>query len=553
MPGLYQFDLSSEDPSGTALSDRPKPLNSSRQANHLDSNDDTSHKTQKIPQIMPVTSVTSFVTSSIAVKSPPYLPWNKTPSTTFADKQRRARRRSSLCYAESAYSSDSNDDKASHNQPLSKTSSKQTSLSNHSPPPPPPQHTKSPPRPDFQICPACRDDILNSSPLGPSTSLPKLKVTSKRRSSYDPCHEEHLVGSYEESLLSGRMSAPSSQPVPFHIKLGALGSGDKCPAKLKFPKHLSTNFNASFYDYDLYETGTPGPGSPYVGVIDLAEYYAQKRDDKSLSSSPPNTNSLSKFPGYRLSRKGQIQIIISNLQKTAIKLFLIPYNLSDLRPGYKTFFRQKIYLQDNNSGGKTLVQAVHFQVASPSKGRYYLYGDLRLVFQNRASNLDASALSSSKGNSSTYLGISRDRDRLKIEMVSGGFSIFTPNVPVSSPTLNSAPLDTNTHHTLERQPENNEQTSQEICVRCASPLAPTTEPPIENEFATAPTSATTPTPLNADFHQPPPLASPTPISATTTTSSILDSIINHAILTREELKAQMLTDLKASFLDSARP
>lgn len=45
---------------------------------------------------------------------------------------------------------------------------------------------------------------------------------------------------------------------------------------LKFPKHITTQFNAVFYDYDLHETGIPGKGSPYVGSVDLEQFYVNQ-------------------------------------------------------------------------------------------------------------------------------------------------------------------------------------------------------------------------------------------------------------------------------------
>lgn len=358
-------------------------------------------------------------------------------------------------------------------------------------------------------------------------------------------HKESLVGSYEESLLSGRMSAPSSPPVSFSMKLGVLGQGDDCPSSLKFPKHITTEFNAVFYDYDLHETGLPGKGSPYVGTVDLETFYMKKfvdtgkvtleeinlkkpeileRRKSSLVSPSYNRNASSNgvhkqnnissvhasssssslkhnsgkvkksssndkscnsplfpFPGYRIPPKGKIQIIISNPQKTAVKLFLIPYDVTCLQVKQKTFIRHKVFVQNsqqtpsssscsssgsgsssnsdnsnqssfsgpvenetsiNGGNGKNfggpkssassialqaqtpsltpspsgsnstpgihvikpgcLMQAVHLQIARTSKNRYYLYGDLRLVFHNRAELSFASTASPPVATSSSH-------------------------------------------------------------------------------------------------------------------------------------------------------
>jgi len=47
--------------------------------------------------------------------------------------------------------------------------------------------------------------------------------------------------------------------------------------------------------------------------------------------------------GYRIPQQGQLQVIIKNPHKTAVKLFLIPYDLPDMQPGHKTFIRQRSY------------------------------------------------------------------------------------------------------------------------------------------------------------------------------------------------------------------
>jgi hypothetical protein len=94
---------------------------------------------------------------------------------------------------------------------------------------------------------------------------------------------------------------------------------------------------------------------------------------------------------YRIPAKGQIQIIIKNQNKTAVKLFLVPYDLEDMEPGTKTFIRQRCYsaggpIVENlpsTSERPTLRYLVHLHICSPAKGRYYLYKSIRVVFANR--------------------------------------------------------------------------------------------------------------------------------------------------------------------------
>ena len=178
-----------------------------------------------------------------------------------------------------------------------------------------------------------------------------------------------MVGSYEESILRGRMSTTPSKPLEFNAQIGVLGLG-KCKASLRCPAHVTLPFSAVFYNYASTSSGRSkmedGP-SPYVGQIDLenglpnpeegqrAKRKLQSRyqdlkgaaeDGPLTHESPVETSegdsvaktTKSKRPsrtpkappggGYRIPEKGQLQIIIKNPNKTAVKLFLIPYDLS---------------------------------------------------------------------------------------------------------------------------------------------------------------------------------------------------------------------------------
>src|SRR5204863_8845212 len=112
---------------------------------------------------------------------------------------------------------------------------------------------------------------------------------------------------------------------------------------------------------------------------------------------------------YRIPQKGQLQIVIKNPNKTAVKLFLVPYDLKDMEPGTKTFIRQRSYSTgpviempiasspssgpgvsqksplklDNANDRPTLRYLIHLHICCPSRGRYYLYKSIRVVFANR--------------------------------------------------------------------------------------------------------------------------------------------------------------------------
>ncbi|OUM68819.1 hypothetical protein PIROE2DRAFT_23839, partial [Piromyces sp. E2] len=72
-----------------------------------------------------------------------------------------------------------------------------------------------------------------------------------------------------------------------------------------------------------------------------------------------------------------------NPSKTAVKVFLIPYDFRDMPPNTKTFIRQKSYLKDSRNPHdpkSSLRYAIHLQFVSPSKKRLYLCKSLRVVF-----------------------------------------------------------------------------------------------------------------------------------------------------------------------------
>lgn len=276
-----------------------------------------------------------------------------------------------------------------------------------------------------------------------STSSPQTPTFSRSRrpsfSDVSPLHAS-MVGSYEESILRGRMSTTPSKPLDFVAQIGVLGFG-KCKSSLKCPPHVTLPFPAVFYDYDTTNHGRRGKSedgpSPYVGCIDLENGLPspekakdnQKRrrnatldrihiDD--LDTSPSNSGQVSEReirrvekqkrrstsprapPGgsYRIPEKGQLQIIIKNPNKTAVKLFLVPYDLTGMEPGTKTFIRQRSYsagpIIDTALSSSphltptidpverpTLRYLVHIHICSPARGRYFLYKSIRVVFANR--------------------------------------------------------------------------------------------------------------------------------------------------------------------------
>lgn len=251
-----------------------------------------------------------------------------------------------------------------------------------------------------------------------------------------------MVGSYEESILRGRMSTSPSRPLDFLAQIGVLGLG-KCKSSLRCPAHVTLPFPAVFYSYSTTNYGRGGDSedgpSPYVGQIDLEnglpnldeDVHEQRRRRLKLAPDRKNMSELDVFDSlgaptlserdirraqkqkrrstsprapsggsYRIPEKGQLQIIIKNPNKTAVKLFLVPYDLAGMEPGTKTFIRQRSYsagpiidnplpsslqtkITDTTPDRSTLRYLVHIHICCPSRGRFYLYKSIRVVFANR--------------------------------------------------------------------------------------------------------------------------------------------------------------------------
>ena len=255
------------------------------------------------------------------------------------------------------------------------------------------------------------------SPTG-SSMLPFPGYYKRRRQSFgsesSPLHRSSLVGSYEESILHGWMSTPPSKPLNFTAKIGALGKGT---CKPKFPPHTVVPFPAVFYDWrnDVHQgTELGGDPSPYVGTIDLQSHRSKAATSQDMTPGTavdkyPRTRSAKRkrksidprafelLPGsYRIPEQGQLQIIIQNPNKTAVKVFIVSYDLTGMEAGMKTFIRQRSYsVEDGDLLAKgqhgqfahrtkqKLRYMVHLNICCPTQGKFFLYHQIRVVFANR--------------------------------------------------------------------------------------------------------------------------------------------------------------------------
>ncbi|KGQ06994.1 hypothetical protein BBAD15_g7719 [Beauveria bassiana D1-5] len=255
--------------------------------------------------------------------------------------------------------------------------------------------------------------------LQPGAS-PQSSAARARRPSLgadsSPSLHASMVGSYEESILQGRMSTTPSKPFDFMAQIGVLGRG-KCKSRLLCPPHVTLSFPAVFYSYDSTNAArsqsNDGP-SPYVGQIDLEnglpnpDAEAQKRRRGAAAADmdvdmlldgplPPASDTLGAAPlkappggSYRIPEKGPDPDCRQKSEQDGRQALSRPLRprcysqgpIIDNLPNLATFSLPAA-AATAALARPTLRYLVHLHVCSPGRGRFYLYKSIRIVFANR--------------------------------------------------------------------------------------------------------------------------------------------------------------------------
>ncbi|KRZ60642.1 Uncharacterized protein T02_8899 [Trichinella nativa] len=121
----------------------------------------------------------------------------------------------------------------------------------------------------------------------------------------------------------------------------------------------------------------------------LGSFEVRTQDKHLLVNGRCNLKQLGK-KGYHIPKAGNVQVTLFNPQGSVVNMFIVQYNLKEMKCRSKTFVRQRTYFmpksatyKDAKNNRSWLRYLIHLRFASSSSGKLYLHSDIKMLFARK--------------------------------------------------------------------------------------------------------------------------------------------------------------------------